>query len=203
MTVIEVFADVGCPFTHVGLRRFVERRAASGRHDVTLRVRSWPLEVVNGQPLDAHFIAEEVDDIRGQIAPSLFAGFVESSFPTTFLPALTLAAAAYEQDLATGEEISLTLRDLLFEQGVDIGQVELLQSLASERGITVDLGDPTRVLRDHADGVARGVVGSPHFFTPEGGFFCPALDVSRDESGHLRLSADAEGFDRFVAGCFG
>ena len=146
MTVIEVFADVGCPFTHVGLRRFVEHRAASGRHDVTLHVRSWPLEVVNGQPLDAHFIAEEVDDIRGQIAPSLFAGFVESSFPTTFLPALTLAAAAYEQDLATGEEISLTLRDLLFEQGIDIGQVELLQRLASERGISVDLGDPTLVL---------------------------------------------------------
>jgi hypothetical protein len=79
----------------------------------------------------------------------------------------------------------------------------LLERLASERGVTVDLSDPTLVLRDHADGVARGVVGSPHFFTPEGGFFCPALDVSRDESGHLRLSADAEGFDRFVAGCFG
>ena len=28
MTVIEVFADVACPFTHVGLVRFVERRNA-------------------------------------------------------------------------------------------------------------------------------------------------------------------------------
>ena len=202
MTVIEVFADVGCPFTHVGLRRFVEHRAASGRTDVTLRVRSWPLEVVNGQPLDAHFIAEEVDDIRRQIAPAMFAGFVESSFPTTFLPALTLAAAAYEQDLAAGEEISLTLRDLLFEQGVDIGRTDVLVGLADERGITVDLDDPSPVLRDHADGVARGVVGSPHFFTAQGGFFCPALDVSRDDTGHLRLIADTEGFDRFIADCF-
>ena len=31
MTVIEVFADVTCPFTHVGLRRFVERRGELGR----------------------------------------------------------------------------------------------------------------------------------------------------------------------------
>jgi hypothetical protein len=26
VTTIEVFADVRCPFTHVGLRRFVQRR---------------------------------------------------------------------------------------------------------------------------------------------------------------------------------
>ena len=96
MTVVEVYADVACPFTHVGLRRFVERRAELGRDDVPLWVRAWPLEIVNGEPLDPHFIAEEVDDIREQVAPTLFAGFVERSFPASSLPALTLAAAAYE-----------------------------------------------------------------------------------------------------------
>ena len=117
MTVIEVFADVACPFTHVGLRRFVDRRAELGRDDVTLRVRAWPLEIVNGQPLDPHFIAEEVDDIRQQVAPALFQGFTEAAFPASSLPALTLAAAAYDENLATGERVSLALRDLLFEQG--------------------------------------------------------------------------------------
>ena len=80
-TVIEVFADVACPFTHVGLRRFADRRAELGRHDVTLRVRAWPLEVVNGQPLDPRFIAEEIEDIRQQVAPSTVRRLHRSGLP--------------------------------------------------------------------------------------------------------------------------
>jgi hypothetical protein len=52
VSIIEVFADAGCPFTHVGLRRLVEHRDHAGRDDVVLRVRAWPLELVNGHPLD-------------------------------------------------------------------------------------------------------------------------------------------------------
>ena len=52
MDALEVFADVCCPFTHVGLRRIVRRRAELGRDDVVLVVRAWPLELVNGVPLD-------------------------------------------------------------------------------------------------------------------------------------------------------
>ena len=148
MTVIEVFADVACPFTHVGLRRFVERRAELGRDDVTLRVRAWPLELVNDHPLDPHFIAEEVDDIRRQIAPALFQRFSEASFPVSSLPALTLAAAAYEVDLATGERVSLALRDLLFEQGIDIADTDVLARLATEHDVPVDPADtPARPRR--------------------------------------------------------
>jgi predicted DsbA family dithiol-disulfide isomerase len=202
MTVVEVYADVACPFTHVGLRRLVQRRAELGRDDVTLWVRAWPLEIVNSEPLDPHFVAEEVDDIREQVAPTLFAGFVEGSFPASSLPALTLAAAAYGQDLATGERVSLALRDLLFERGVNIADADVLSRLADDHDVPVDLTDPRPVLADHAEGVARGVIGSPHFFTPAGGFFCPSLDVHRDAGGHLRITADALGFDRFVTTCF-
>lgn len=202
-TVIEVFADVGCPFTHVGLRRFVEQRAELGRDDVVLHVRAWPLEIVNGKPLDPVFIAEEVDDIRGQIAGDLFEGFVETSFPATSMPALTLAAAAYDRGLAIGEAVSLALRDLLFERGVDVADTEVLRGLADEHGVSVDLDDTTRVIAEHAEGVERHVTGSPHFFTPSGGFFCPALDVSRDDGGHLRITADPDGFATFLSGCFG
>lgn len=203
MTAIEVFADVGCPFTHVGLRRFVARRAELGREDVRLIVRSWPLEVVNGAPMQAAFIAEEVDEIRGQLGRDVFVGFREEAFPSTSLPALALAAAAYEVDVEVGEKVSLELRDLLFEQGVDIADRATLRRVGESHGVVVDLDDQTRVLAEHAEGVERGVVGSPHFFTPAGGFFCPALDVSRDEAGHLRVTADPEGFDRFVASCLG
>jgi predicted DsbA family dithiol-disulfide isomerase len=203
MTVIEVFADVACPFTHVGLRRFVERRARLGRGDVILRVQAWPLEIVNGQPLDPHAVAEEIDEIRQHVTPALFEGFREESFPASSLPALALAAAAYEHDLAVGERVSLALRDSLFEHGVDIADTDVLRRLAADHNVQVDLADNRRVLDDHARGVARGVIGSPHFFTPAGDFFCPALDVHRDPDGHLRITADTTGFDRFITTCFG
>jgi predicted DsbA family dithiol-disulfide isomerase len=201
MTTIEVFADVGCPFTHVGLRRFIERRAELDRDDVVLRVRSWPLEVVNGQPLDAHFIAEEVEDLRTQAAPDLFAGFDEAAFPSSFLPAMSVAAAADAADPRVGERVSLELRDLVFEHGVDVARHDVLAELAARHGVAVDATDHSAVLADHAEGVERGVTGSPHFFTPSGDFFCPSLDVSRDAAGHLRVTADPEGFARFLDAC--
>lgn len=202
MAVVEVFADIICPFTHVGLLRFVEQRAELGRHDVTLHVRSWPLEVVNGQPHDGRFLMEEIDEIRRQAAPTMFEGVREASFPSSSLPALVLAAAAYERDVTVGEEVSLELRRLLFEEGVDVGDDRVLRGLADRHGIDVDLGDTRRVMEDHAEGRERGVIGSPHFFTADGGFFCPALEVGRDEEGHLVVRPDPARFDRFVSSCF-
>lgn len=203
MNVIEVFADVGCPFTHVGLRRFVARRAELGREDVRLHVRAWPLELVNGAPLDAGFIAEEVDDIRSGFDDSIFVHFRAERFPSSSIPAMTLAAAAYRVDVRTGEAVSLELRDLLFEQGVDISDPAVLGRLAQRHGVSVDLADDSAVRADHRLGQDRDVVGSPHFFTSSGDFFCPSLDVSRDASGHLRITADPEGFERFLASCLG
>ena len=51
--VMEVFADIWCPFAHVGLQTIYEQRARNGRADVAIWVRAWPLELVNGAPLDA------------------------------------------------------------------------------------------------------------------------------------------------------
>jgi len=202
---IEVFADMCCPFTHLGLQRFVARRAAVGRDDVRLWVRAWPLEIVNGTPLDAGFIAEEIDDIRNQVAPDAFAGFDARAFPASSVPAMTLAAVAYETGLEVGEAVSLELRDRLFERGLGIADADELTEVAARHGLVVtpgELADPSRVLVDHAAGLGRGVIGSPHFFTPAGGFFCPALDVHRDDRGHLHIHADPLGFDAFLEACF-
>jgi hypothetical protein len=49
---IEVFADIWCPFTHVGLRAIDEQRWIRARGDVGIVVRSWPLELINGAPMD-------------------------------------------------------------------------------------------------------------------------------------------------------
>lgn len=199
--VIEVFADIGCPFTHVGLRRFVERRDELGRSDVRLRVRSWPLEVVNGQPLDPDFIAEEVEDLRAQVVPDLFVGFSAAAFPSTSIPALGLTSAAYDAGTSVGEAVALELRDLLFEQGRDVADPSVLAEVAGRHGVDVPDDAVERVRADHEEGVSRGVIGSPHFFTPGHGFFCPSLEIARDDDGHLRISADPEGFDAFVDAC--
>lgn len=197
---IEVFADVWCPFTHVGLRRFVAQRTA-GRAGGLLRVRAWPLELVNGRPLDPAVVAEEIDEIRGQVESDVFVGFDPDRFPRTTLPALRLTAAGYRSAPHIGEAVALELRHRLFEQGQDVSDPDVLSAVAAAHSLELD--DPAVVGAiddDWADGRARGVIGSPHFFTPGGDFFCPALDVTHVD-GRLHITADPQGFDRFLASC--
>ncbi len=198
MSQVEVFADVWCPFTHVGLRRFVADRAEHG-HDVQLVVRSWPLELINGRPLDVDFVAEEIAELQALVAPEMFAGFDPTTFPQTTVPALRLTALAYRAGTATGEAVALALRDRLFEQGQDISDPAVLAEVAETHGVD-DATDDDPVTADWEEGAERGVVGSPHFFTQRGDFFCPALDVHRVD-GHLVITADPAGFDAFLASC--
>lgn len=87
---IEVYADVWCPFAYVGLNAAAAERVRFGRPDVQLVVRAWPLELVNGHPLDASTTSSHIRDLREQVAPTLFAGFRQETFPTTSIPALNL-----------------------------------------------------------------------------------------------------------------
>ena len=105
-------------------------------------------------------------------------------------------------ELESGEQVSLELRDRLFERGENIADPAILQKIASAHGLRHDPNDLDAPKRDHAEGVERGVIGSPHFFTPAGSFFCPALNVGRDEAGHLVVTPDVEGFEAFLASCF-
>ncbi|MFN0091703.1 MAG: DsbA family protein [Acidimicrobiales bacterium] len=201
MPVIEVFADVVCPFTHVGLRALAARRAELGRPDVRLHVRAWPLELVNGRAVDPAFIGHEVADLRRQVAAELFAGFDERSFPASSLPALALTNAAYAVSAERGEAVALDLRDALFERGLDVGSPAVLRELAGAHGLSMpDVTDSVR--RDYDEGCRRGVRGSPHFFLPGGqDAFCPSLDITREEAG-LRIAFDRRGFDELVQACF-
>ncbi|MCZ7534641.1 MAG: DsbA family protein [Acidimicrobiia bacterium] len=185
MTTIEVFADVSCAFTHYGLSHLAELRSAR-RLDFVLRVRAWPLEWVNDRPIDPDAVERQVTALRRGIAPDLFAGFDPEVLPTSSIPALGLAAAAYETDDETGEAVSFALRDTLFEHGRDISDPSVLDDVATRFGIdppSPDAADAA-VRSDWADGQSRGVVGSPHFFTPGGdGVFCPSLEITKGEGG--------------------
>jgi hypothetical protein len=202
---LEVFAEICCPFTHVGLRRFVERRLLERSDHPVLRVRAWPLELVNGAPLDAGLVAEEVEELRDQVAPDLFVGFAPERFPRTSLPAMALAAHAYGHGADVGERTSLALRDALFEDGRDIADPAVLRSIACGVGLPwppVDGGDVAApVLADWRDGRVRGVLGSPHFFVDGTGFFCPMLSIERVGE-RRRIALDRVGLGRFLERCF-
>ena len=194
---LEVFADISCPFTHVGLKRVVHELAASdGQVDIV--VRAWPLEWVNGAPLEAPAVSAKIAALKKQLATDVFANFSEDTWPTTTIPALNLAAAAFDVDHPTGLAMSLALRDALFEQGRNLGDADVLSSIASE----FTLGAPSaeahaRVLADYQDGQRRGVRGSPDFWLGEEEFFCPALRLGHDDDG-LTAAFDTEGFGDFM-----
>ncbi len=201
--IIEVYADIWCPFAHVGLKAAAAERRRLGRQRVPLVVRAWPLELVNGHPLDAATTLEHIRDLREQVAPELFAGFKQETFPTTSIPALILAAAAYQMDVAIGESVSLALRDALFERGLDISSPAVLAEIALTHGLkTVDKIDSGAVISDWRTGQQRGVKGSPHFFCGANEAFCPALDIERDGAGHLVLNRRSEQLTSFLDSCF-
>lgn len=201
--VVEVFADVVCPFTHVGLRRFVQARAEAGATEVALRVRAWPLELVNGEPLDADFVAEEIADLRAQVAGDLFTGFDPAAFPSSTLGLLGLVEVAYEQGLTTGESVSLALRDALFERGRPVADPAVLAAIAADHGITPPDAETAAALVEAswAAGQERGVIGSPHFFLSDDSWFCPGLDIER-QGHHLHIEADEGPFREFLTQAF-
>ncbi len=157
--VIEVFADIWCPFAHVGLRAIEEQRARAGRSDVAIWVRAWPLELVNGAPLDPTVTWEHAEDLREQVAPNLFSHLDVDRFPTSTLEALALANRAYRTDVQLGEQVSFALRDALFEEGRDISDPVTLEYLADDLGMALpDETDRAAVIADWHEGRRRGVL---------------------------------------------
>jgi predicted DsbA family dithiol-disulfide isomerase len=199
---IEVFADIWCPFTHVGLRAIDEQRTRAGRSDVAIRVRAWPLELVNGAPLDPLVTKEHADDLQRQVAPTLFRHLDLDRFPRSTLDALALANRAYRTDLTTGERMSFALRDALFEEGRDISDLVVLENLAAEYAVKrPDESDHTAVVADWHEGVRRGVLGSPHFFCGGDDVFCPSLDITKDPAHGVSIVRDASRLTAFLERC--
>ena len=155
-------------------------------------------------PLDPETTAHHVRELRTQVTPDLFRHFDPATFPATTLPALALAHAAYAHDRRVGEEVSLGLRHVLFEQGLDISRPEILEGLARAWGVPVDGRISTQaVLDEWREGIERGVKGSPHFFCRDTDAFCPSLDISSDGQGRLEIHPDLDALDTLLDHCFG
>jgi predicted DsbA family dithiol-disulfide isomerase len=198
MTTVEVFADISCPFTHVGLKRVVAQLRLLDR-DTELIVRAWPLEWVNDGPLEAGPVAAKIAAFEEQLGIDDFRGFRADAWPDTTIPALNLAAVAFEVDASTGLAVSLALRSALFEDGFDISDPAVLADLATSFHLAVpDRGPLPRVEADYAEGQQRGVRGSPDFWVGDTEFFCPALDLGHDDEGALLTAFDQRGLEHFI-----
>ena len=183
---IQVYADIGCPFAHFSLRRITSLRDQLALN-LPIVVRAWPLEMVNGQPLDPAVTATHIAELRRDVAPDLFSGFRPEVLPRSTVKALTLVEAVNDVDPWLGERISLDLRDVLFEQGERL-DVEMLRLLSAEAGLDPSvLDEGSRVEARLVEGRQLGVQGSPHVFVGRSGSFCPLLDIERDPSGGLHM----------------
>ncbi|MGO8863661.1 MAG: DsbA family protein [Acidimicrobiales bacterium] len=201
-SVIEVFADIWCPFAHVGLRAIEEERARAGRSDVAVRVRAWPLELVNGAPLGPAVTKEHAEDLRDQVAPDLFRNLDVDRFPTSTLEALALANRAYRTDVLLGERVSFALRDALFEEGRDISDRATLEHLADDLDVVLpDETDRAAVVVDWHEGRRRGVLGSPHLFCGDTDVFCPSLDITKDSVKGVAIVRDVSRLTEFLERC--
>jgi predicted DsbA family dithiol-disulfide isomerase len=198
MAAIDVFADITCPFAYVGLHHVIDHIAELDR-PVSVVVRSWPLEWVNGSGLAVDGVETKAAALREQLGVDLFNGLAPDRWPSSTIPALALAAAAYDLDSATGLAVSLELRTALFELETDISDIGALREIARAHGIEFDPGDDRAVRADYEAGRARGVKGSPHYFVADTDFFCPALDLGRDADDHLIARFDPDGLARFLA----
>lgn len=183
----------------------IDRRAERGLDEPNLRIRAWPLELINGKPLDPDHIDAEITALRGSVRPDLFKGFSVETFPKTSMAAFALAAAAARTgDAVLSESVGMALRDAVFEQGLDIGRPEVVAVIAAGFGLAPFDADATEaaVRVDWDEGRGRGVVGSPHFFTGEASWFCPGLAISRDDVGNF-IVAWKQGSENFVDSIFG
>ncbi|MGB9345326.1 MAG: hypothetical protein WCA90_04780, partial [Ilumatobacteraceae bacterium] len=92
---VEVFADITCPFTHVGLKQVV-RHVDEMDSPIDVVVRAWPLEWVNGAPLDVAAVAVKAEALTDQLGVDDFSGLRADRWPSSTIAALNLAASAYE-----------------------------------------------------------------------------------------------------------
>ncbi len=201
--VVEVFADVWCPFAYLGLLQAQRVRAEEGLA-FDLVVRAWPLELVNGRPQDPEKIVREAGELRAQVAPDRFGGIRTEGFPTTSIPALALGVVAAQASPTLGEAVAVALREALFEEGADIGEPAALAPLAGRFGLA--LPEPERaqalVAAEHRDGLARKVRGSPHFFAGRAEAFCPTLQLQRSPEG-LQAALHPERLAAWLTGALG
>ena len=177
---VEVWSDIHCPWALVAIHRLRQARARLGA-EVVFVPRAWPLEWVNGRGTPLDIVSVEVAALASH-EPDLFNRYRGSSWPSTFLPAFELVAAAGRVGGAVlAEHVDYALRIAFFRDSVDVSiEAGLRDSLDLARGCDpscdVDAvmstwrtqGVRSEVVRDFQESQGVAIQGSPQIFFPDG-----------------------------------
>ncbi len=116
---IEIWSDIHCPWALIALHRLRQARDRLGA-EVTFVPRAWPLEWVNQHGTPHDIVTTEVAALASH-EPDLFNRYSEDSWPSTFLPAFELvAAAARTGGAGLAEHVDYALRLAFFRDSANV-----------------------------------------------------------------------------------
>lgn len=174
-THIEIWSDIHCPWAFVAVHRLRRAREEQGL-DVVFDQRAWPLEWVNESGSPRHIVEPETAVLANH-EPELFSKFTGDSWPSTFLPAFELVAAARNvAGLRAAEDVDHALRLRYFRDSADVSLRHELAAACELAGVDTEAvmsaWESTSVRADVGADYARSkqlpIQGSPQVFWPDG-----------------------------------
>ncbi|HWB73198.1 MAG TPA: DsbA family protein [Egibacteraceae bacterium] len=176
---VTIYSDIHCPWATVAVHRLRRARDESGL-DVVFDPRAWPLEWVNERGTPRHIVEPEAAVLANH-EEELFSRFAGASWPSTFLPAFELVAAARRAvGPRAAEETDYQLRLRFFRHGADVSLRHELRAAAAAAAtaggfdaatvLKVWETEPVRadVVADFERSKGLPVQGSPQVFWPDG-----------------------------------
>lgn len=172
---IEIWSDIHCPWATLATHRLRKARDELG-FDATFDQRPWPLEWVNGRGTPRDIVAPETAVLSTQ-EPALYNRYANASWPSTFLPAFEVVAAARRVGgLRLAEDADFAMRRAFFTDSTDVSIRSGLQSaleaadLPADDILTVWDTEPVRadVVADYERSKSLPIQGSPQIFWPDG-----------------------------------
>lgn len=178
-TVVEIWSDLHCPWATTVVTRLRAARDELGV-DVVFDQRAWPLEWVNEQGTPRGIVQPETAVLANH-EPGVFSVYRGESWPSTFLPAFELVAAARRVGgLRAAEEVDAAVRLRFFRHGEDVSLRHVLRRAAADAAAhpSVDAdavlhaweSEPVRadVVADFERSRDLPIKGSPQVFWPDG-----------------------------------
>lgn len=123
------------------------------RGRATLRIRPFPLELIDGESAPRDILDQEWWLAAIQEPAADFAPFSGDDWPTTTLPTFEAAWCAARQGEEAHATYDLRVRRAFFAEGRNIGRWDVLRDIAEETGLDCDRFD-----QDVASGEARTAV---------------------------------------------
>ena len=179
---VEVWSDLHCPWALIAVHRLRAARDELGLADLVINPRAWPLEWVNGRGTPHDIVTTETAVLANH-EPSLFNRFENDSWPSTFLPAFELVAAARRvAGDRVAEDVDYGVRLAFFRDSVDVsieaGLVRALEVADDTAAGPLPASDILRVWRtepvradvraDFEISATLPIQGSPQVFWPDG-----------------------------------